>query len=228
MTLAGDGLDDYVWLAANAAPTLYLNGGRAQDGQAWSWYPANGGKEVATGAGARRGQIIFADSKTPALEGSLTQTSVFCVDFKLLTTNLLTIVDGDGKDNVWLTRPYFYKQILTQAKFCIVDPKSGAIILYKNGGPQAKGDWLWTPANNGKPIATGLGPGKNVRLADMDGDGKADYLILGPRGEASLYLNKGEKTRGWNWVAYNDGNPIATGIGFDPDHVQFKDINGQS
>ncbi|KAL9626829.1 MAG: hypothetical protein Q9204_007009, partial [Flavoplaca sp. TL-2023a] len=71
-----------------------------------------------------------------------------------------------------------------------------------------------------------LGPGKNVRLADMDGDGKADYLILGPRGEASLYLNKGETTRGWNWVAYNDGKPIATGIGFDPDHVQFKDING--
>ncbi|KAL8879760.1 MAG: hypothetical protein Q9198_002693, partial [Flavoplaca austrocitrina] len=102
--------------------------------------------------------------------------------------------------------------ILTQAKFCIGDPKSGAIILYKNGGPQAKGDWLWIPANNGKPIATGLGPGKNVRLADMDGDGKADYLILGPRGEASLYLNKGEKT--------------PTGIGFDPDHVQFKDING--
>ncbi|KAL8976352.1 MAG: hypothetical protein Q9205_007623, partial [Flavoplaca limonia] len=165
--LNGDGLDDYVWLAANAAPTLYLNGGRAQDGQAWSWYPANGGKEVATGAGAPRGQIVFAD----------------------------------------------------------IDPKSGAIILYKNGGPQAKGDWLWIPANKGKPIATGLGPGKNVRLADMDGDGKANYLILGPRGEASLYLNKGEKTRGWNWVAYNDGKPIATGIGFDPDHVQFKDIN---
>ncbi|KAI4262170.1 MAG: hypothetical protein L6R42_002647 [Xanthoria sp. 1 TBL-2021] len=130
----------------------------------------------------------------------------------------LADLDGDGRDD--------YVSLASNAAFCIVDPKSGAIILYKNGGPHPKGGWIWVAANEGKPIATGLGPGRNVRLADMDGDGKADYLILGPRGEASLYLNKGEKTGGWNCVAYNDGKPIATGIGFDADHVQFKDING--
>ncbi|KAL8758639.1 MAG: hypothetical protein Q9199_001317, partial [Rusavskia elegans] len=111
--------------------------------------------------------------------------------------------------------------------FNIVDPKSGSIVLYKNGGQKSDGKWSWNLANNGKPIATGLGPGKNVRLADMDGDGKADYVLLGAeRGEAVLYLNKGEKPGGWTWTPYNDGKPIATGIGFIADHVQFKDIDG--
>ena len=112
--------------------------------------------------------------------------------------------------------------------FNIVDPKSGAIVLYKNGGQQPDGKWSWNVANDGKPIATGLGPGRNVRLADLDGDGKADYILLGAeRGDAILYLNKGEKPGGWNWVPYNDAKPIATGIGFIADHVQFKDLDGK-
>ncbi|KAL9027884.1 MAG: hypothetical protein Q9180_007260, partial [Flavoplaca navasiana] len=126
---------------------------------------------------------------------------------RLLTMDLL--VDGDRKQD-----------------FNIVDPKSGSIIHYKNGGQQPDGKWSWNLSNNGRPIATGLGPGRNVRLADMDGDGKADYLLLGTeRGDAILYLNKGEKPGGWNWVAYNNGKPIATGIGFGADNVQFKDID---
>ncbi|KAL8880291.1 MAG: hypothetical protein Q9198_002274 [Flavoplaca austrocitrina] len=120
------------------------------------------------------------------------------------------LVDGDRKQD-----------------FNIVDPKSGSIIHYKNGGQQPDGKWSWNLSNNGRPIATGLGPGRNVRLADMDGDGKADYLLLGTeRGDAILYLNKGEKPGGWNWVAYNNGKPIATGIGFSADNVQLKDIDG--
>ena len=121
------------------------------------------------------------------------------------------LVDGDRKQD-----------------FNIVDPKSGSIIHYKNGGQQPDGKWSWNLSNNGRPIATGLGPGRNVRLADMDGDGKADYLLLGTeRGDAILYLNKGEKPGGWNWVPYNNGKPIATGIGFGADNVQFKDIDGK-
>ncbi|KAL8735840.1 MAG: hypothetical protein Q9181_002669 [Wetmoreana brouardii] len=173
----GTGLDDYVWLAPNAAVTLYVNGGYSSDGKDWIWYPINGGKEIANGAGAKRDQIIFAD------------------------------MDGDGKDD-----------------FCIVDPKSGAITLYKNGGPQPNGDWGWIPTGQ---IATGIGgPGSAVRLADMDGDGKADYLLLDPTGAAKLYLNKGQKPGGWNWVPYNNEKPIATGIGSLREHIQLKDIDG--
>ena len=119
--LTGDGLDDYVWLAANAATKLYRNGGYSSDGQTWIWYPEHDGKDIATGAGAKREQIIFAD------------------------------MDGDGKDD-----------------FNIVDPVSGAITLYKNGGPKGNGEWIWIPVGK---IASGIGgPGSAVRLADMDGE----------------------------------------------------------
>ncbi|KAL8671929.1 MAG: hypothetical protein Q9168_003585 [Polycauliona sp. 1 TL-2023] len=122
----------------------------------------------------------------------------------------MSTVDGDRKQD-----------------FNKVDPKSGSIILYKNKGQKPNGQWGWEIANNGKPIATGLGPGRNVRLADLDGDGKADYILLGAeRGDAIVHLNKGEKPGGWTWIPYNEGKSIATGIGFIADHVQFKDIDG--
>ncbi|KAL8897459.1 MAG: hypothetical protein Q9192_002562 [Flavoplaca navasiana] len=234
-----DGKDDYVVMGKQtASATVYLNRGPKQGAPGnWVW---DGPHEVAPGApGAKGADIMFADINN---DGKFSFVVFGKVDYAQISDNGAVILwlnkgqadtsvtgdgvhlsdlNGDGLDDyVWLAANAAPTLYLNG-----VDPKSGAIILYKNGGPQAKGDWLWIPANNGKPIATGLGPGKNVRLADMDGDGKADYLILGPRGEASLYLNKGEKTRGWNWVAYNDGKPIATGIGFDTDHVQFKDIN---
>lgn len=118
--LDGDGLDDYVWLAKNAAVTLYINGGRLNDGQHWIWNPANNGHEIATGAGASREEIVFAD------------------------------LDGDGKDD-----------------FCIINPDTGGITLYKNNGKQADDSYGWEPKGS---IATGIGgPGKNVRLADLDG-----------------------------------------------------------
>ncbi|KAI4198895.1 MAG: hypothetical protein LQ350_004960 [Teloschistes chrysophthalmus] len=116
-------------------------------------------------------------------------------------------IDGDGKED-----------------FCIVDPKTGALTLYKNGGQQPDGSWGWVPTGL---IFNGIGgPGKAVRLADMDGDGKADYMLLKPNGATVLYLNNGEKPGGWKWVVYNDEVPIASGIGFTRDHVQFKDIDG--
>ncbi|KAL8773359.1 MAG: hypothetical protein Q9209_001753 [Squamulea sp. 1 TL-2023] len=178
--LNGDGLDDYTVLGPNAAVRLYVNGAEKSDHMSWVWIPINDFKDIATGAGAQRDMIHFAD------------------------------MDGDGKQD-----------------FNIVDPKSGSIVLYKNEGEQPGGKWGWTPVLGGKPIATGLEPGKLVRLADLDGDGKADYILLGAeRGDAILYLNKGEKGGGWTWIPYNDGKPIATGIGFIADHVQFKDIDG--
>ncbi|KAL8929645.1 MAG: hypothetical protein Q9172_000324 [Xanthocarpia lactea] len=149
--LNGDGLDDYVVLGANAGVRLYTNNGLQSDGRHWNWVPINNFEEIATGAGAKREMIHFAD------------------------------MDGDGKQD-----------------FNIVEPKSGAIVLYKNGGQQPDGKWTWIPALDGKPIATGLGPGKLIRLADLDG-------TCTPGGP--------QPNGGWGWVPMNDAKPIATGIG---------------
>ncbi|KAL9019778.1 MAG: hypothetical protein Q9185_002922 [Variospora sp. 1 TL-2023] len=179
--LNGDGFDDYLFLEPSAAVRLYINGGEQSDGQHWIWVPFDSFNDIANGAGAKREEILFAD---------------------------MDVSSGDGKDD-----------------FVIVNPKTGELTLYKSGGQQPNGKWGWIPAGS---IATGLGgPGSAVRLADLNGDGKADYIQLGDNGEARLYLNGGPMAGGgWNWSPYNDFKNIADGIGFTRDHVQFKDIDG--
>jgi lysophospholipase L1-like esterase len=63
-------------------------------------------------------------------------------------------LNGDGKDDyIW------------------VDGKSGAAALYLNTGDFAN----WNAVGR---VASGVGAGKGVRFADIDGDGKADYLWI--------------------------------------------------
>ncbi|KAL8728048.1 MAG: hypothetical protein Q9166_005648 [cf. Caloplaca sp. 2 TL-2023] len=119
---------------------------------------------------------------------------------------LFADMDRDGRDDL-----------------CVIHPVTGGIILYKNKGAQ-RGGWGWEFKGS---ITSGFGgPGKNVRLADLNGDGLADIILLGPKGEATLYLNRGEKPGGWNWEQYTPRKHITEGIGFLADFVQFKDIDG--
>jgi hypothetical protein len=61
-------------------------------------------------------------------------------------------------------------------------------------------------------------------MADIDGDGKVDYLIVDPKtGATSWYQNggaDGAANGGWSWVPKGQ---IASGIG-DGAGVQFADI----
>lgn len=123
----GDGKDDYVWLDANGAAYLWLNGGTGKDGK-WIWTPKG---KIATGVGAVREDIRLAD------------------------------IDGDGKaDYLW------------------VDQTTGATKMWRNGGVGSDGNWIWTPQGE---IATGVGAvGSLVRFADLGGTGRADYLTIVP------------------------------------------------
>ena len=113
-------------------------------------------------------------------------------------------MDGDGK-----------------ADYVIVDAKTGSLTVWKNGGPKTDG-WIWYPPPNG-PIASGLGAGRGVVLADLNGDKKADYLWVDTNGAVTAYMNGGPKTGGWNWAPY--GN-IASGVGAARADVRFADLNG--
>jgi FG-GAP-like repeat len=123
----GDGKDDYVWLDANGAAYLWLNGGTGKDGT-WIWTPKG---KIATGVGAVREDIRLAD------------------------------IDGDGKaDYLW------------------VDQTTGETKMWRNGGVGSGGNWIWTPQGE---IATGVGAvGSLVRFADLGGTGRADYLTIVP------------------------------------------------
>lgn len=54
--------------------------------------------------------------------------------------------------------------------YLVLDPKTGELTVYLNGGIDEGSEygWKWNPIGS---IATGLGPGANVRFADIDGDG---------------------------------------------------------
>jgi hypothetical protein len=62
--------------------------------------------------------------------------------------------------------------------YLVLDPKTGALKAWLNRGPDPLNiadQWHWEPTGE---IATGLGPGANVRFADIDGDGVGYVFII--------------------------------------------------
>ncbi|KAI1153342.1 hypothetical protein F4825DRAFT_449639 [Nemania diffusa] len=115
-------------------------------------------------------------------------------------------IDGDGLDD-----------------YLDPDPKTVLLKAYLNNGMDPVSyRWSWNP--NGT-IASGLGPGKRVRIADIYGDGRDDYILLKDNGGTTIYRNV--------YSPDNDGNKYrampdadASGIGQSPDEIDFVDING--
>ena len=129
-------------------------------------------------------------------------------------------------------------------------PETGELKAYLwvqgGGGEQKYGNVKYDPFGT---IATGLGPGKNVRIADIDGDGvsltmkaqmlrvgsanciclsiqRDDYIYLNKTGGAIVYRNMygprtGPKDR---YRALPEAD--AFGIGQRPEEISFHDVNG--
>jgi hypothetical protein len=111
-----------------------------------------------------------------------------------------------------------------KADYIVVDPVSGAVQAYLNGGPKPSGgDWLWFSQGL---IASGVAPGATVQFADVDGDGLADYLVVDPTsGAVQAWLNGGPNPSGGQYFWYPQGT-IATGVLAPPgSQVVFADIN---
>jgi len=85
----------------------------------------------------------------------------------------------------------------------------------------------WDPID--LPIASGIGGQRHeIQFADINGDGRADYLWVHPSGAVTLYLNGGQlpgsaTPANINWL--NQGQ-IADGIGYPGSAIQFADLNG--
>ncbi len=104
--------------------------------------------------------------------------------------------DGDGK-----------------ADYLVVD-KKGAVRAWRNNG----GDRVGWPGLG--VVAGGTGaPGERVRLADVNGDRRADYLVVDDGGAVHAWLNKGLDR-------WSDQGLIATGTGAAARNVRFADIDG--
>ena len=95
---------------------------------------------------------------------------------------------------------------------------SGAMSVFLNRGGDGRGGWVGLGQ-----VATGTTPdASRVRLADFDGDGRADYLTLSSSGAVSVFLNRGGDGRG-GWVGLGQ---VAPGTTADASRVRFADHDG--
>jgi hypothetical protein len=105
------------------------------------------------------------------------------------------------------------------ADYLVVDPATGGVQAWLNGGSGT----TWYPQGL---VATGVGAlGYQVRLADLNGDGMAEYLVVNPNtGAVQAWLNGGPNPNGgWVWLPQDI---VATGVGSTGNQIRFADMNG--
>ena len=148
----GDGKDDYVYVH-NGAVNVWINGG--PQGSGWLWN--NIGKVNGNDVGATREnlQMVDIDGK-PVILGA-----------EVLAAKLT--FSGDGR-----------------ADFLIVDPNSGTVTAWLNGGPATLPQYYKIGI-----IATGQSKTVNdvVILGDFTGNGLADYMLVGKNGKVTGLAN---------------------------------------
>lgn len=160
----GDGRADYILINPDGSVRVFLNKGGDGHG---GWQDIG---QVAIGLTTDASRVRFAD------------------------------IDGDGR-----------------ADYNLIDA-NGAVHTYLNRGGDTGGGWT----DYGQ-IATGMTSDvSRVRLADIDGDGRADYSAINPNGSIATYLNNGGDNHG-GWTNYGQ---IAIGTTTDQNAVVLADITG--
>lgn len=99
---------------------------------------------------------------------------------------------------------------------------NGAATAYLNAGPTGSGGQIW---NEQGEVMKGVGANASqVRFADINGDGKADYLVAHDNGTVDCWINGRSGDSGiFMWTAQGQ---IVSGNGHDGPGVIFADING--
>ena len=77
----------------------------------------------------------------------------------------------------------------------------------------------WLPLNNGQPITEGVGARReDIRFADINGDGRADYLWVHPDGSIDLWTNEIGKDPAH---LVKSAGAVATSVGYPGTFVSF-------
>ncbi|KAI0540897.1 hypothetical protein GGR58DRAFT_511384 [Xylaria digitata] len=139
--------------------------------------------------------------------------------------NLGQIANGPVRD-----RNLLRMGVLThsgRADYIMVEEDTGRALWWQNLGPDS--GWGWASRGEAatgpwKTIENTYGwkfRGKNVRFADLDGDGFDDYLYVNDQGAVVMWRNLGTNPISW-------GLPhlVADGVGVLARQVQFADTDG--
>ncbi|MFE3073095.1 S8 family serine peptidase [Streptomyces sp. NPDC059247] len=97
---------------------------------------------------------------------------------------------------------------------------NGAVSVWLNRGGNPTGPNGWHPLGQ---VATGTTTDRNrARLADFDGDGRFDYLVINADGSVNAWLNRGgDQVAPWQGIG-----KVAHGTTTDASKVRFADWDG--
>ncbi|MFJ1796822.1 FG-GAP-like repeat-containing protein [Kitasatospora griseola] len=222
----GDHRPDYFLIADNGEVKTYLNHGGEPAGPA-GWQPVG---TIAKGLTPDRSRARFADfdgdGKADYLQikedGSITvylnrggdpagtngwQSLGTVARGATLNQDQVRFADfdGDGKTD-----------------YCVI-ADTGEVTVFLNRGGDQPGVDGWQSIGK---VAKGTSDRSRVRLADFDGDGKADYWLINANGNVQTYLNRGGDTAGTN--GWQDLGTVALGVTPDQTRVQFVDFTADS
>ncbi|MEV7416585.1 transglycosylase family protein [Streptomyces sp. NPDC089919] len=213
----GDGKSDYITVEDSGAVKVYVNKGGDGHG---GWQELG---QVATGLTNDRTRMRLAD-----FDGDGKADYIVISDSGALTVYLNK--GGDGRGG-WES----IGQVATgttsraeQVRFAdfdgdrkadyIVTADSGAVTVYLNRGGDGHGGW-----DAQGQVASGLTSDRSrVRFADMDGDGKADYVVINGNGSVVPYFNRGGDGHG----GWDSPGQVATGLTTDQNQVALADFAG--
>ncbi|KAM0444978.1 hypothetical protein ACHAQK_002522 [Fusarium lateritium] len=190
----GDGRDDLLIIYGGGAVKAHLNNGNIPDvGKGRIWQPA---RVIAPGVGEPGRKVRFADINGDGYADYLVVFDGGAVDAYL---NLKNIPSKGGR--IWSQRSTVATGIGqpgSKITFADItgDGRAEYIVQFDGGAANAYNNTGNIP-NAGKPrnwdfmgtIAGGVTPQGPVVFADIDGDGKDDYLVVFEDGKINAYVN---------------------------------------
>ncbi|RPA74879.1 hypothetical protein BJ508DRAFT_339604, partial [Ascobolus immersus RN42] len=226
--VSGDARDEMLWISETGAVTAWANAGND-----WNYLG-----EISKVDGVTGEKIQFADLNGDGFDDFVTVYSGGSIKVHLNNGNIPTTAGATAWSDMGTVPlpPVMAQEGITGNKIRFADlngdGKDDLLIVYDGGAVRAflndgnVPNIGWTDLGTVAPGVNGV-PGSKIRFADIDGDGRDDFIILYDGGAVKALRNDGNFPRVNSGRVWEDMGTIATGInGVSGSKVLFGDVDG--